>query len=984
MYKYITLAFLCLAGTATFGQAKRQPPKAQPAIASTKTDSLQYSIDRGNCAKAKPLAEKLLAKTPANDYIAKADALNQLGMAFLACKNYALAGDTLKKAMNLVNSKADESHPMAIKTEVNLATVYYKMGKYAEAEKGYSHALGVTKRTQGEESLNYATIANHMGNVYKTTNRFKEAMQWYQQVLDIRRKKQGEDNNEVAEVYNNLGIVNWRLDQLPKAEEYFQKSLSIRLKVFGENHPDLANNYNNIGLVHVYMGNLARAEEFFLKALKAMLKFEAENSLRVATAYNNLGNLNKDLGRFDKSAEYASKALSIRLKLLPPDHPEIGSSYNNLSGLHWTLGNFYLAEQYGKKAIEIFERQEDLNQLEIAGMLINFANVYGDQGQRDKASEAHEKCISIRKAAFGDMHPELAQPYHNEAINLRLKGNLEKAEKYFLLSNQIYLEQVRQFFPSLSDEEKEAFYNTVKGNIQELQSFAVVRYASNPEIAGRLFDHQLATKALLLNSTAKWKQRIKTSGDKKLFLRFTEWEELQSQLASLLQEANPDDKPKIDSLKQASDKLEKELSLRSENFAQLTERKQNTWQEVQQKLKPKEAAIEIIRINAYGIQKTVTDTSNPQKPVIEVQGLTEKAQYAALIVKPNSKLPELVLLTNGDDLEGKHFNYYQNNIKKFLDDKESYNQFWKPISDKLKGFKTLYISPDGVYLKLNLNTLKNPKNGRFLLEEFDLRLLTSTKDLLRTASPEPLNRLAYLVGFPSYYQQEMPTEPGTRKPNQRAMQALQQMLTPLPETKTEVESVGKQLEQSGFDVKTFVATDALEENLKESYKPRLLHIATHGYFVNDDLLGTNPLLRSGLMLAGAGTSLQYGKADKAEDGILTAYEAMNLNLDNTELVVLSACETGLGEIKNGEGVYGLQRAFKVAGARSLIMSLWKVDDEATQELMVSFYRKWLTNRSDSSELSERSKRQAFLAAQKELKAKYPHPYYWGAFVMVGE
>jgi CHAT domain-containing protein len=155
----------------------------------------------------------------------------------------------------------------------------------------------------------------------------------------------------------------------------------------------------------------------------------------------------------------------------------------------------------------------------------------------------------------------------------------------------------------------------------------------------------------------------------------------------------------------------------------------------------------------------------------------------------------------------------------------------------------------------------------------------------------------------------------------------------------------------------------------------VLHIATHGYFHPDAGEKENPLLRSGLMLAGANLTI-IGKApDKTDDGVLTAYEAMNLNLDNTDLVVLSACETGLGDVSNGEGVYGLERAFKVAGASTIIMSLWKVSDEATAYLMTGFYENWLKGQ---------TKRLAFINAQLATRNKFKFPYYWGAFVMVGQ
>jgi CHAT domain-containing protein len=436
--------------------------------------------------------------------------------------------------------------------------------------------------------------------------------------------------------------------------------------------------------------------------------------------------------------------------------------------------------------------------------------------------------------------------------------------------------------------------------------------------------------------------------------------------------------------------MEKELSLRSENFAKLADKKLINWKDVQKALKPGEAAVEIVRVKKFGIEKTVTDTSDPKKPVYQVKDLTDTIYYAALIVKPGSIIPEMVVLKDGNDMEGKYLKYYQNLIKNKLDDNKSYQQFWQKIGARLEGSKRVYFSPDGVYHNLNLNTLFNPKTKKYLLEEKDIRIVTVTKDIVNPSPAEEDNKLAELVGFPSYYtNQTGQIAAVTERKSPELIYGLSLKstgsLAELPGTKTEVDKIADILTEKGWEVKNYTGESAIEENIKESYKPRLLHVATHGFFQPDTTKGSNPLLRSGLMLAGAGNTLKGEKNETGEDGILTAYEAMNLNLDNTDLVVLSACETGLGEIKNGEGVYGLQRAFKVAGAKSIIMSLWKVSDQATQELMVSFYKNWLGTASDGSKPSARmNKRSAFLKAQKELKAKYPEPFYWGAFVMVGE
>jgi CHAT domain-containing protein len=354
----------------------------------------------------------------------------------------------------------------------------------------------------------------------------------------------------------------------------------------------------------------------------------------------------------------------------------------------------------------------------------------------------------------------------------------------------------------------------------------------------------------------------------------------------------------------------------------------------------------------------------------------------------------MVILENGKELEGKYAKNYLNSIKYKKANRYSYQQYWAKIQAKLNGIKKIYLSVDGVYNSLNINTLYNIETQKYLGEELEIQLLSNSKDLITAKTNNTPIKNATLIGFPDYnsppnpnsVKNENPTLPHIKNDStQRFFNG--DNITELLGTKTEVNNLESILQKKGIKTDKYLAAQATEELVKKLNNPQILHIATHGFFLQDiedkkdeargfmgmdtKKIAENPLLRSGLLFANAKTALQEGC-----DGILTAYEAMNLNLDNTDLVVMSACETGLGEIKNGEGVYGLQRAFQQAGAKTVLMSLWTVSDEATQELMTLFYQNLITKK--------QSKRLAFQNAQNELKKKFPEPYYWGAFVMVGE
>ncbi|MFN6945392.1 MAG: CHAT domain-containing protein [Cytophagaceae bacterium] len=464
----------------------------------------------------------------------------------------------------------------------------------------------------------------------------------------------------------------------------------------------------------------------------------------------------------------------------------------------------------------------------------------------------------------------------------------------------------------------------------------------------------------------------------------------------------------LDSLENIANYLEKELSLR----LSITDYKKQettaplTWNDVKSALGSNEAAIEVVRFNGF-----LPDSGGK---------FTDQVYYAALIVTSRTKShPGLVLIENGRELEDVWLKYYKNCIRFHVHDDTTYIHFWKAIKDApvMHGIKKIYLSPDGVYNQININTLVNSETGKYVLDEQEIVVLSNTKDVVQLKRGKGMgNSLAgaVLIGYPDYdfrnnkanETRNLPSIPvkGVRNIEN------QEKIEYLPGTREEVLKISELFAENGIAVQTLLEAKASEDNIKSPEfiynSPPVIHIATHGFFTQKansilsyadtvftdvsqiriiDKSAENPLMHSGLLLAGASHAYENSvlveeiqavlKNQKVEDGVLTSYEVMNLNLQNTDLVFLSACETGLGEVKNGEGVYGLQRAFQTAGAKSIIMSLWKVDDEATKDFMIHFYQFYF----ESFDI-----RKAFYAAQLETRKKYPHPYYWGAFVIIGK
>ncbi|HLZ16901.1 MAG TPA: CHAT domain-containing protein, partial [Cyclobacteriaceae bacterium] len=615
----------------------------------------------------------------------------------------------------------------------------------------------------------------------------------------------------------------------------------------------------------------------------------------------------------------------------------------------------------GKFGSEIAARLEVARIFELKSRFyMTFGNFKKAQEYLDRANHYNPPGLTVSATKLNLLKTEaLLRWYQNQE---------EPASLIFQKLIDAYRLSIQTNFAAMSDYEREQFYYTLKSDFDLFNSFVI----QNPGLAaanlyGEMYNNILNTKALLLNETNKLKNQILQSGNQSLIAKLNQWEGDKDRLAALYFEKNST--AQIDSLEKSVEVLERQINQASSLFQQ--KESNVSWQRVQSSLKQGEAAVEIVRANIF-------DRRNPRLSAVH-NGLTDSVVYIALMVTPGSQQPECFQL-KGTQLEKHFLPYYRNSIMAKAEDKLSYDNFWGPIKAHLNGVTKIFISADGVYNQINLNTLQNPVTKNYLIDEIELFVVTNTGDLLLQPSTSK-NRDAFLIGRPAFEfsQSEISAAlapsgslpNGTRSVSSEELVSFKdQNFSDLPGTAEEVSIIASVLKKQDRNVTSYLGQDALEENVKALRNPEILHIATHGFFVDDTTSAVSPMIRSGIILAG----VRNAESKSREDGILTAYEATNLDLAGTDLVALSACQTGLGEVRNGEGVYGLQRSIIVAGAKNLLMSLWKVDDEATAKLMETFYQL----RASKNNL------QAFREAQIKLREIYPEPFYWGAFIMLGK
>ncbi len=798
------------------------------------------------------------------------------------------------------------------------------------------------------------------------------------------------DRYALCKTFLNMGIYFHSRGQYLHAEQLNRALLPFISDHLGPKSLAMASTYNNLALIERDLGNYAEAETYLNRSLELIQGRRNEEKLDRAVIMNNQAMLFQEIGQYDRALETMDEALVLAEKHISKK----GDDYSKLqinkavifkSQKQYEAAETLLLQLKKSKELRFGKRHQDYADIESL-----LAAVYMGQGKKDhvesllkhaldiyknKFSESHPAYTSTQRLLaqfyfmndnyeqawirskdvyrlvgtnFGKQHPDYQQILEDLAVISWNRNQMDSAFYYFHAANDLKLEQLDKFFPALSENEKAKLWAKLRPSFVKFYSFAS-DYGTSEAIE-EMYNIQLAIKGILLSTTTKMRKEILNNEDESLRDDYLEWTYLKEELANYYTLSKQDlveQGINLDSIEGAANALEKRMSLKSSVFAAASKLTTTNTKSLSTTLGPDEAAVEIIRFPTFKKQ------------------FTEEIVYVALVLDVMGI--KYTVLKNGVEMETRLASLYRRSIEFKIQDDRSYNNFWEPVAALVTDKKTIYLSMDGIYNQINLNTLLRP-DGSYLGDETLLIPISSTRDISKiNRKSTPKNKLL-MFGFPDYG--------GTGK------------VAALPGTKTELEEINKIARIKGIKTEQYLQAQANEEKFKaESTNPDVLHIATHGFFLNDlteseeivygveiSKAKENPLLRSGLMLADAENTIANAtEVSDANNGILTAYEAMTLDLDQTKMVVLSACETGLGEIQAGEGVYGLQRAFQIAGAETIIMSLWKVNDEATQKLMTHFYDEWLTTG---------DKFAAFKSAQRIIREEYEAPYYWGAFVML--
>jgi CHAT domain-containing protein/Tfp pilus assembly protein PilF len=954
-------------------------------------------LAKRDCANAETLFVRALdirERITGVDHPDAARSLHSLARLYREKGDAGKAKSYLERALGIRERSLDSNHILTATALIDYGGILFDGQEYSKAEEVYRRAVSIMEKSLGDDNAEYSTALHSLGNLYDTTGDFVRAEQVYRLELASTEKSDGKDGLGVAFVLDYLARIYYRRGEFDLAESLYKRTLDIRQKLNSENGA-LAS-LGNLALIQYARGDYQHSEELYLQVLERREKAKTRSPTWVGRALLNLGGINNAKGDFASAERYFKRALTVDAEISSEDARLrlLADILVNLSEAYLGKGEFPQAEESGRRALAIQEKMNGPNHPSVAEALNRLGRIIYLNGDSSGAEPLLLRSLAIYEKSEGPDSPDSQETLDNLADLYTERGDLDHAFVFQSRANTVDERRVALALATGSEQQKLAYLASSASEMNRTVTYSV-RHAPNDSksaeaaamtvlrFKGRVLDAMTDTVAAL--------RRRAEQDDLELLgqLNKTATQLSYRVLSSSGEVVSAQSQAEIKALEQRKAELEDQMSRRSAEFRAATATV--TLDSIQSRIPDKAALIEFATYRPLD-PKSSNERLTPGPPRYVAYVVTQHGPVEWRDLGPTSELDAGVSSLRQALRDPQRKDVQE--LARAVD-----QRVMQPIRALLRGTNQLLISPDGELNLIPFEALVNDER-RYLIERYSISYLTSGRDLLRMGLARDSANPPLVIGAPTFGEPEKagPEEADSRPMKRPARKARQSIITgndlsnvyfaPLASTAQEAREVQSLLP----DGILLTGPQASKSKLERVQAPRILHIATHGFFLQDATAdssqptagvgGTraisarirsgNPLLRSGLALAGANLMSSGG-----DNGILTALEASGLNLWGTRLVTLSACDTGVGEVRTGEGVYGLRRAFVLAGAESLLMSLWPVSDYGTKRIMTDYYTGLREGLGRGEAL-----RQVKLAMLKRRNRQ--HPFYWAGFIQSGE
>lgn len=895
------------------------------------------------------------------------------------------------EAKNILDGILGEENIESAKILSNIAGAYRSTGNLLMGETYYKDAISIFEKLAGKQSYFYLATVDNLANLYYSSFQAYKALP----LLMATKKEIDSTLGKKSPLYYYnlalLGQVYRETDNLDLAERYFMEVYAHDQSTVGEETENFASECFNLGRLYLYMGQYEKSERYYLQSMQIRQRIAGKNTNEYTWCCTDLAQLYIKMGKFEKAESLLLEAKQI-IEYREGRNISFIEACKSLGELYILTKQFKKAERVlleGKQVVDVMSYGNSYQNVDISTPLGDLSLLRGDFPE---ARQYYEACNKIIEKEDGDDHMDHVDILKKMAILDWCQQQPDSTLSLFSRCLSLQKKGMRRIFQFTSQTEKQSYLDKVSDLADYYYSF--VSNPSHKRGLGTAYNTSFSDRNIILESSEQLNKAIYGSSDSVQRKKYQEWLDTKRELANFYAHSTGQNS-NITALEEKANSQEKSLTSFMSSFQKDRRLDQLTWKQIQDKLLPAEAAIEFLSFRYY-------DSYRP----------TDSVYYAALIVRKGMAEPEMVRLFEQKVLDTilntRNLPNEVSQISRLYSrgagtqsvttlNKSLYDIVWRPIEGKLRGVKRVYFALAGDLHKISFAAL--PINTHsYLSDQYELIQLDNTASILDNSAyaVKKTDRIELFGGinydsdsaaFPTIVENPE-THADTRSSGNGNSWGF------LPGTQKEISSILTIGKNKNYTIGMSLGPAANEEAIKSlngTASPEILHIATHGFFFPDPKKGgistadsnqngkafklsQDPLLRSGLILAGANNAWNGIVTANADDGILTAYEISNMYLPNTKLVVLSACETALGDIKGSEGVYGLQRAFKMAGAQNLVMSLWKVPDEETSEFMNLFYQNMFSGQTIQN---------AFYLAQSFMKNKYRDtPYKWAAWILI--